>query len=95
MLSGLPEIDLTDWENNTDYSSGYTEETPVIQVCSCLFPFYILTSRNAHLLCKFNHVYSSRFLINVTNIQSACLSVLQSIMFKMVFSVVLGVCQRV
>ncbi len=28
----MPDIDVTDWEKNTDYSSGYEPDTPVIQV---------------------------------------------------------------
>ena len=31
-MSGLPEIEVEDWKKNTEYSSGYDEDTPVIQV---------------------------------------------------------------
>ena len=29
-MSGLPEIEVEDWKKNTEYSSGYDEDTPVI-----------------------------------------------------------------
>ena len=32
LLSGLPEIDVEDWQRNTEYSSGYQEDTQVIKV---------------------------------------------------------------
>ena len=32
LLSGLPEIDVEDWQKNTEYSSGYQEDTQVIKV---------------------------------------------------------------
>ena len=32
LLSGLPEIDVEDWQRNTEYSSGYEEDTQVIKV---------------------------------------------------------------
>ncbi|XP_066264211.1 E3 ubiquitin-protein ligase HACE1-like [Branchiostoma lanceolatum] len=31
MLSGLPEVDVEDFEKNTDYNSGYTADCPVIK----------------------------------------------------------------
>uniref|UniRef100_UPI00398E5137 E3 ubiquitin-protein ligase HACE1 isoform X2 n=1 Tax=Pristiophorus japonicus TaxID=55135 RepID=UPI00398E5137 len=31
LLSGMPEIDVTDWKRNTEYTSGYEKEDPVIQ----------------------------------------------------------------
>ncbi|XP_064396022.1 E3 ubiquitin-protein ligase HACE1-like [Halichondria panicea] len=31
LISGLPDIDVTDWEKNTEYSSGYEADSPVIQ----------------------------------------------------------------
>uniref|UniRef100_A0A4W4GYJ9 E3 ubiquitin-protein ligase HACE1 n=1 Tax=Electrophorus electricus TaxID=8005 RepID=A0A4W4GYJ9_ELEEL len=31
LLSGMPEIDVMDWRRNTEYTSGYEEEEPVIQ----------------------------------------------------------------
>ena len=31
-MSGLPDIDVDDWQSNTEYSSGYSEDTPVIKV---------------------------------------------------------------
>ncbi|XP_069743561.1 E3 ubiquitin-protein ligase HACE1 isoform X2 [Narcine bancroftii] len=31
LLSGMPEIDVTDWERNTEYTSGYDREEPVIK----------------------------------------------------------------
>ncbi|XP_078681334.1 E3 ubiquitin-protein ligase HACE1-like [Branchiostoma floridae x Branchiostoma belcheri] len=31
MLSGLPEVDVEDFERNTDYNSGYTADCPVIK----------------------------------------------------------------
>lgn len=34
LLSGMPEIDVMDWKRNTEYTSGYDLEEPVIQVCS-------------------------------------------------------------
>ena len=35
-MSGLPDIDVDDWEKNTDYSSGYDEESDIIKVRSLL-----------------------------------------------------------
>ncbi|KAK2492005.1 hypothetical protein MC885_002068 [Smutsia gigantea] len=36
LLSGMPEIDVSDWIKNTEYTSGYEREDPVIQeVCNC------------------------------------------------------------
>lgn len=35
LLSGMPEIDVMDWKRNTEYTSGYDTEEPVIQVNSC------------------------------------------------------------
>ena len=32
LLSGLPEITVSDWQDNTEYAGGYDEETPVVQV---------------------------------------------------------------
>lgn len=32
LLSGMPEIDVQDWCKNTEYTSGYDPEEPVIQV---------------------------------------------------------------
>ncbi len=32
LISGLPDIDVDDWEMNTEYSSGYDEDSPVIKV---------------------------------------------------------------
>lgn len=32
LLSGMPEIDVNDWIKNTEYTSGYEREDPVIQV---------------------------------------------------------------
>ncbi|XP_060023772.1 E3 ubiquitin-protein ligase HACE1 isoform X3 [Lagenorhynchus albirostris] len=31
LLSGMPEIDVSDWVKNTEYTSGYEREDPVIQ----------------------------------------------------------------
>ncbi|XP_072912577.1 E3 ubiquitin-protein ligase HACE1 isoform X2 [Hemitrygon akajei] len=31
LLSGMPEIDVTDWQHNTEYTSGYDKEDPVIK----------------------------------------------------------------
>ncbi|KAK2114124.1 E3 ubiquitin-protein ligase, partial [Saguinus oedipus] len=31
LLSGMPEIDVSDWIKNTEYTSGYEREDPVIQ----------------------------------------------------------------
>ncbi|XP_074804267.1 E3 ubiquitin-protein ligase HACE1 isoform X4 [Natator depressus] len=31
LLSGMPEIDVSDWIKNTDYTSGYEREDPVVQ----------------------------------------------------------------
>jgi len=31
-LSGMPEIDVMDWKRNTEYTSGYDLQEPVIQV---------------------------------------------------------------
>jgi E3 ubiquitin-protein ligase HACE1 len=31
LLSGLPEITVSDWKDNTEYSGGYDQETPVVQ----------------------------------------------------------------
>ncbi|XP_072264804.1 E3 ubiquitin-protein ligase HACE1 isoform X2 [Pyxicephalus adspersus] len=31
LLSGMPEIDVTDWMKNTEYTSGYERDDPVIQ----------------------------------------------------------------
>ncbi|XP_062896367.1 E3 ubiquitin-protein ligase HACE1 isoform X4 [Mobula hypostoma] len=31
LLSGMPEIDVTDWQHNTEYTSGYDKEEPVIK----------------------------------------------------------------
>ena len=41
MLSGLPEIDLEDWKENTVYS-GYSTEDSVVQVTQCLFAFFAM-----------------------------------------------------
>lgn len=32
LLSGMPEIDVQDWCRNTEYTSGYDTQEPVIQV---------------------------------------------------------------
>lgn len=34
LLSGMPEIDVQDWCRNTEYTSGYDPQEPVIQVRS-------------------------------------------------------------
>lgn len=34
LLSGMPEIDVQDWCRNTEYTSGYDRQEPVIQVSS-------------------------------------------------------------
>ncbi|XP_060712589.1 E3 ubiquitin-protein ligase HACE1 [Hemiscyllium ocellatum] len=31
LLSGMPEIDVADWKRNTEYTSGYEKDDPVIQ----------------------------------------------------------------
>nr|XP_020653156.1 E3 ubiquitin-protein ligase HACE1 [Pogona vitticeps] len=31
LLSGMPEIDVSDWRKNTEYTSGYDKDDPVIQ----------------------------------------------------------------
>ena len=31
MLSGLPEIDISDWKEQTDYS-GLTNDSPIVEV---------------------------------------------------------------
>lgn len=31
-MSGMPEIDVMDWKKNTEYTSGYDLQEPVIQV---------------------------------------------------------------
>ncbi|KAK7909689.1 hypothetical protein WMY93_014373 [Mugilogobius chulae] len=31
LLSGMPEIDVQDWYKNTEYTSGYDQQEPVIQ----------------------------------------------------------------
>ena len=31
-MSGLPEVDMDDWEKNTTYANGYDPEYPVIMV---------------------------------------------------------------
>lgn len=31
-MSGLPEVDMNDWEKNTTYANGYDAESPVIVV---------------------------------------------------------------
>ena len=36
LMSGLPDIDVDDWEKNTEYSSGYDEHSDVIKVCDYL-----------------------------------------------------------
>lgn len=36
MLSGMPEIDISDWDRNTEYS-GYDRQSPVIQVSEVRF----------------------------------------------------------
>ena len=40
MISGLPDIDVDDWERNTEYSSGYEEDIPVIRVKHTIFCLY-------------------------------------------------------
>ena len=38
-MSGLPEVDIKDWEKNTTYANGYDAESPVILVCNlCILP---------------------------------------------------------
>ena len=32
LMSGLPEVDMNDWEKNTTYANGYDVESPVIVV---------------------------------------------------------------
>ena len=32
-MSGLPDIDVEDWERNTEYSFGYDENSDIIKVC--------------------------------------------------------------
>lgn len=32
LLSGMPEIDVEDWFRNTEYTSGYSDQEPVVQV---------------------------------------------------------------
>jgi hypothetical protein len=32
LISGLPDIDVEDWQENSEYSSGYSVDTPVIKV---------------------------------------------------------------
>lgn len=36
LLSGMPEIDVQDWCQNTEYTSGYDPQEPVIQVALLL-----------------------------------------------------------
>ena len=31
-MSGLPDIDVEDWEQNTEYSSGYDEQSNIVKV---------------------------------------------------------------
>ena len=31
-MSGLPEVEINDWEKNTTYANGYDIESPVIMV---------------------------------------------------------------
>ena len=31
-MSGLPDIDVDDWEKNTEYSGSYDPDTPIIKV---------------------------------------------------------------
>ena len=35
-MSGLPEVDMDDWEKNTTYANGYDPEYPVIMVKNSL-----------------------------------------------------------
>ena len=35
-MSGLPDIDVDDWEKNTEYSSGYDEQADIIKVHTVL-----------------------------------------------------------
>ena len=32
LMSGLPDIDVEDWEKNTEYSSGYDEQSDIVKV---------------------------------------------------------------
>ena len=41
-MSGLPDIDVDDWERNTEYSGAYDATTPVIRV-SALIPILCQT----------------------------------------------------
>ena len=34
LISGLPDIDVEDWEKNTEYTSGYDEDSQVVKVNS-------------------------------------------------------------
>ena len=37
LISGLPDIDVEDWENNTEYSGAYSTDSPVICVRNCTY----------------------------------------------------------
>ena len=36
-MSGLPEVDMDDWEKNTTYANGYDAECPVIVVSTSAY----------------------------------------------------------
>ena len=36
-MSGLPQVDLDDWEQHTTYANGYDVESHVIMVSACIY----------------------------------------------------------
>ncbi len=51
LLSGMPEIDVQDWCRNTEYTSGYDPQEPVIQVGSSSTSLTWTESLDAKQLC--------------------------------------------
>ena len=41
-MSGLPEVDMNDWEKNTTYANGYDAESPVVVVKARLHERFLL-----------------------------------------------------
>ena len=42
-MSGLPDIDVEDWQSNTEYSGSYDTGTPIITVSALCLPGYTVT----------------------------------------------------
>ncbi len=60
-MSGLPEVDMDDWEKNTTYANGYDAECPVIVVSTSAYSQvdYINVERRPWITLDFHKIKTS------------------------------------